>query len=410
MKSLINIRRLVAIFGETVCAIFKGVLAYGTRPPVSLALTIAFAIHPTLAATPFPLGVYVGNPNGTSASAEAVFEKAYGSYSASMGVQPRYITTYVDYTQPISAWPDQNNWQAWSNAKSPDAKALIPVIGFPMASTAPGSASADAQFRAFASGQYDAQIQSIVLGWVNNGFKTFFFRPGWEMNITGPTYVGSDAQSQCDWVLAFQHIYTVIKQTARTAKADVLVIWNPNETNYSSANAINNLYPGDSYVDIIGLDMYAAIYPYADQYSPTEYHDWDTQGEDMTTTQFIADPVNRAHYWSYPAATKWSNDGSGGHALSLASLTKFALAHAKPIAIPETGAGENGSDVSDDPTFPQWLSQQLTAAVVAGGKISFVGIWDSNAGGNYAFSDSSDKKPQEAAAWKTYFGVPAKRK
>ena len=387
----------------------RGIGAYRYGPALAPALVASvLATSVAVAATPFPLGVYVGNPDGTTPAYEQYFETAFNSFRTAMAVKPRFLINYIDYRLPVSSWPSNTNWQAWSNAKSPDARTLIPVIGFPMASIASGSLSPDLQFQAFASGQYDTEIKNIVLAWVNNGFKRFYLRVGWEMNITGPTYAGSDAQSQADWVLAFQHIYKIVKQTARLAGAAVPVVWNPNETNYTNANALLNLYPGDKSVDCIGMDMYAMIYPYADQSSPVAYHDWDTGLEDSTSAQFIADPVNRAHYWTYPAATKWVNDSSGGHALSLDDLIQFAINHGKPIAIPETGAGESGTDVSDDAAFPQWLAQQLTAAVAAGGKVAFVAIWDSNNGGSFAFSDASDNKPQEKAAWRSYFGALAK--
>ena len=42
----------------------------------------------------------------------------------------------------------------------------------------------------------------------------------------------------------------------------------------------------------------------------------------------------------------------------------------------------------------------------SGLKVGFVGIWDSNAGGNYAFSYAADSKPAELAAWRQYSGRP----
>jgi len=132
-------------------------------------------------------------------------------------------------------------------------------------------------------------------------------------------------------------------------------------------------------------------------------------GEDTSVAQFLADPVNRVHYWTSPAANEYSSDASGGHSQSLASIVQFAEAHGKSLAIPETGAGNsgNGTDVTDDAAFPQWLAQQLSVAKAAGETIDFVNVWDSNGGGNYEFSNAADGKPQEAAAWSKYFGVQA---
>ena len=360
--------------------------------------------------TPFPLGAYLGNPDDYSASAEATYEAEYNSFTSTMGVAPAYLDNYVDYTQPIDDWVENASFQAGSDAQSPDAKNLIPVIGLPMASINSSAGSANSQYQAIAAGDYDSVYQGILEAYVAQGYTNLVFRPGWEMNIQGPTYAGDTAQDQADWVAAYKQIYTVLHQEAATLGVNVTVVWNPSITNYTNANALTSLYPGNAYVDAIGADMYSDIYPYSDGTNssgqPT-YHDWDTGGEDTSVAQFIADPVNREHYWTYPAATEYSNDGSGGHALSLDQLLAFAEAQGKPFAIPETGAGnsDSGTDVSDDAAFPQWLASQLTAAESQGETIDFVNIWDSNGGGNYEFSNASDDKPLEAAAWAQYFGA-----
>lgn len=362
--------------------------------------------------TPFPLGAYLGNPDGGNASNEATFEASYKSFAALMGAAPQYLDNFVDYYQSVSGWDSNASWQAWSDAQSPLARGMTPVIALPLASLASGSPSADAQFQAIAAGQYDSVFQGIVTAYADQGFKTLAIRPGWEMNMTGPTYAGDDAASQADWVAAYQRVYTDLHQAAASAGVNLTVVWNPGVLNWSNAEATTNLYPGNAYVDAIGADVYSDIYPYSDgnnaQGQP-QYHDWDTGGEDTTVAQFIADPINRAHYWSYPAAIKWVNDASSGHALSLNQLIAFAEQQGKPFVIPETGAGNapSGTDVADDPTFPQWLGQQLTTAQQQGLHIGFVNLWNSNGGGQYEFSFAADNKPQEAAAWAKAFGAPA---
>ena len=357
--------------------------------------------------TPFPLGVYVGNPDDTSAATEAAFNAEFASFTSCMGEAPTYMDTYLEVTDPISTWASTTAWAAASFAQS-DAASTIPVIGLPLASVAAGSASSDAQFQAFAAGSYDTMLVQLVNEWVAQGFTNLVFRPGWEMNLQDNSYAGSSAQSQADWVSAFQHVYTVLHQAAAADGATVEVVWNPGVTSYSPAEATTNLYPGDSYVDAIGADVYSGAYPFSDSTTQTEYHDWATGGEDTSLAQFIANPINLEHYWSEPAATEWSSDSSGGHSQSLTSLISFAEQHDKPFVIPETGAGNTtgGHDVSDDAAFPAWLATQLTAAQQAGATVGFVDIWDSNSGGTYAFSDASDDKPNEAVAWAANFGAP----
>jgi hypothetical protein len=362
-----------------------------------------------MTSTPFALGVYAGDPNPGDPSGEAQFESDYTSFVNSMGTSPSYIDNFIDNTQPVSSWVANSSWQAWSNANSPDAQGLTPVIALPMSSTA-DSASPDQQFQAFASGQYDNVLTGIVDAWAAQGFTSLVFRPGWEFNLPGPNYAGDSAQDQSDWVAAFQHISTVLHQAGAADGVNINVVWNPGTTNYSNAEATTNMYPGNQYVDTIGADAYSDMYPYSDGTNADGqplYHDWDTGQEDTSVAQWMADPVNRAHYWSDPAATEWSSDSSDGHSQSLGSLMQFAEQQGKPFAIPEAGAGnsDSGTDVTDDAAFPQWLSQQLTAAQGNGLSVDFVNLWDSNGGGNYQFSYASDGKPQEAAAWAQYFGA-----
>lgn len=373
---------------------------------IGTALSVFSASHHARAATPFPLGVYVGNPNGSNAQDEAAFEANYARFVATMGTAPSLILSYIDYTQPISAWISNSAWQAWSNAQSPDARGLVPVIALPLYSIAAGSPSPDQQYQAFIAGSYDAVLQGVVDAWAKQGFTKLYFRPGWEMNIQGNTYVGSDAQSQSDWVLAFRHIFTVLHEAAAASGISVQIVWNPNVTNYTSPSATKMLYPGDAYVDVVGADAYADMYPFSDGGNPATYHDWDSGQEDTSIAQFIADAVNRAHYWTWPAATKYSQNSSQGHSQTMASLMSFAAAHAKPFAIAEAGAGNcNAStDVCDELSYPAWLAATLRKAAGKGLVIDFINIWDSNGGGNYEFSYPSDNKPNEATAWGKAFG------
>ena len=185
------------------------------------------------------------------------------------------------------------------------------------------------------------------------------------------------------------------------------ISWSPGTTNYNSSNTISSFYPGNNYVDVIAPDTYADVFPYNDSNNPLAIHDWATGGEDASLAQFVSNPVDRIHYWTYPAANEYTLDASGGTASSLDQYIAFAEQQGKSFGIGETGAGNSlyGNDVTDDAAYPQWLAQQLDAAEAAGVNIAYVNIWDSNAGGLYEFSNASDNKPNEAAAWAQYFGL-----
>ena len=358
----------------------------------------------------FTLGLYVGNPNGSDPNAEQAFEQNYASFVSTMGVAPTYISSYVDFSRPIEAWVGNQQWQAWSNAQSPVAKSLIPVLSLQLCSTDANAGTPQHQFREFANGKNDAIMSQIVDVWAQYGFTKLVVRLGAEMNVRTPGYAGDTAESQAMWVRAFRRVSGVLRREAKAHNMSLQVMWNPDTTSYTGPEATANLYPGDQYVDMIGADMYADMYPFNDSFNPPTIHDWDTGQEDYSFDQWVADPINRAHYWNYPAGMYINGvtpclDCSGGHSQSLDSLIAFALQHHKPFAMPETGAGHSGVDVNDDGNFPMWVAQELTTAQASGLKIAFVTIWDSNGGGNYEFSYPSDGKPEEAASWAKYLGA-----
>ena len=352
-----------------------------------------------MSATPFNLGGYFNGPNTGDPNARAAFEAEINSFIQLMGTTPQFVDTYVNQSKSVSDWVGDASWQAWTTAQFPSVKNSAPVIGLPFTSAGTGM-SADQQYQAFASGRYDGAIQGMVQAWAAQGFTTQYWRPGWEMNIPSmPSYAGTDSQMQADWVSAFQHISAVLHQAGQANGVNTQVVWSPSATNYDVLGVMKNLYPGNGSVDIIGADVYADMYPYNPLY------DWAKNDGtiDSSLSQWMADPVNRLHYWSNPAAIPGVNDASGGHNLSLQTLLDFAKAQGKPFAIPETGAGSSngGHDVADEAAFPGWLAQTLAAS---GDQIAFVNIWDANAGGNFDFSSSTANKPGEAAAWAKSFG------
>lgn len=349
--------------------------------------------------TQFPLGVYVGGPNGSDASANAGFDARYGGFKRVMGTDAKFMGAYIDQGKPIQDWASNASWTAWSWSQDGNARTMTPVIGMPMTSTAMGRSPGEF-YRNFASGQYDDAIRGTVRSWADQGFRTQYWRPGWEMNVAGmPSYIGDDAQTQSDWIKAFQHISDVLHDAGRQGGVDVQVMWNPNVQNWNATNPLA-LYPGNAHVDVIAADIYDNIYPYSlanlgkgDGTVASNFAEW------------VSNADNLRHYYSFPAATRWSLDGSDGHSMSLTDLLAFARQQGKPFAIPETGAGGSGrgeAAMRDNPVFPQWLATTLAQSGV---EVKFVAIWDVDYNGDWSYSAPDDTKPNEAAAWARNFGA-----
>jgi hypothetical protein len=78
----------------------------------------------TTGATPFPLGVFVGNPNYFDSNEEASFEANFNAFSDLMKTKPQFLDQYGDQRLPISGWVGQASWNAASMARRPCLKML----------------------------------------------------------------------------------------------------------------------------------------------------------------------------------------------------------------------------------------------------------------------------------------------
>ena len=361
------------------------------------------------ASTRFPIGVYVANPNGNDAVAEAAFETDFNSFVSAMGgARPATMNAFTDFGQDPSKWPSNAGWTAWSWVKSKVVgTSITPVIGIPMSDSKHWAGNAagwtnDDFFKGIINGTYDADYKGVVDGWANAGFKTMELRLGYEMDGGFmPWYMGDDAATQGDWVKAFQHLSTLMRTEAKADGAVAKVVWNPADINWTRLS-VQAAYPGDAYVDVISADAYSPLYPKG-------LYDWARNDGtvDATIQQWWADPVNREHFWSLPNANQWSPAGTG-NGFSLEDAVAMAKAHGKPLAVSETGAGGNGTTTgpSDEADFPKWLAAELASAQAQGVAIDHVNIWDAHLGdGNWDFSTPGAGKPLEAAAWAKYFGA-----
>lgn len=349
------------------------------------------------ATTKFPLGVYVFDPNATDPSAEAWFENQFNTFTAAMGTKPLYMDAFTDYYVDWSQWVPIQDGLARSWAASPVLGGVTPVMNIPMATSSDWN-DADQVFKDIIAGKHDDVFTGLIDSWKKVGYQTVYARIGPEMNGTfEPWFMGRDPATVADWTNAFRHIADLVHSISGIT---VKTVWNPAESNYTD-QPTSSAYPGDKYVDEIGVDVYNTMYP-------AELYDWDKNDGtvDSSLQQWFSDPVNREHYWANPNATEWNPNGYDPSQWGMKQVLAFANAHNKPIGIAETGAGGNGTSTGpvDDPDFPRWLYSVLSLPNAP--KVDYVNIWDINPGdGNWQFTDGS--KPQEAAAWRQYFGVPA---
>jgi len=369
------------------------------------------AACPALAQT-FPgLGCYVGNPGSTA------FENAMASFSTAMGQTPKTIDVFTDYTLPILSWPSNANSAASLLSKSASAQTLIPVVSvgladFPTASPSGtySESAAVGEMNAVAAGTYDSVFTGVINAYKSHGYSMIYLRIGWEMDGGyEPWYATKDTTTEAAYNAAFQHVANLAHNlipgfpiTGITVKT----VWCPADVNWVATSMLASgsapgVYPGDAYVDVMSIDSYSPCYP-------EDMTNWTTvpptQNAYTGTTaaaDWAAVAGNRNHFYDYPNATFWTQQSLGGWGMK--SAIALAVAHNKPFAISECGAGNKVTSTGplDDGNFPTYLANSLTSAITQGLHIEFANVWDINVGdGHWKFSDGS--KPNELASWQAF--------
>jgi len=198
-----------------------------------------------------------------------------------------------------------------------------------------------------ATGAYNSYFTTLAQNLVAAGMGNSYLRLGWEFNQTGyPWYAAGQPAA---FVAYWQQIVTAMRSVPG---AQFRFVWNPSRGDNGSKDlAMGNLanyYPGDAYVDMVGMDVYDTA--------------WNT----------------------YPGAVA-EFQKTLTRTWGLNWLASFGAAHSKPLAVPEMGLGPFGATATngvafvssgivsggDDPAFFtsmfQWIAQY---------NVSFVGLWN----------------------------------
>jgi beta-mannanase len=178
------------------------------------------------------------------------------------------------------------------------------------------------------SGRFDTYIDSWASGLAAYG-KPVLLRFAHEMhdNAMYPWAVGINGNTADDYVRAWKHVRALF---ARYDTSNVRWVWNPHTMGDARASVYSSiysaLYPGDEYVDVVGLDIYNTG-PGLDWGAPS----W------RTFSQVLSEPYR-----------------------AVASLTD------KPLILPEVGCTEVGGDKADwlASAFSMELSQFPRVAAV----------------------------------------------
>jgi len=210
-----------------------------------------------------------------------------------------------------------------------------------------------------AAGKFDHVFANFANTLVANGYPNAVIRIGWEFN--GDWYAWAAGKDPQSWITYWRRIVTAMRAApGSNFKFD----WCPG--NGWTAFRAEDAYPGDAYVDIIGLDEYNAT--------------WNANA--TTPALRWKEQVEQRH------GLKWHAD--------------FAAAHGKPISFPEWGTGtrHDGHGSGDDPLFIEQMAEWIASHNVA-----YHNYWDYDHP-HFSGRISDNGQPLAAAAFLKKFRLP----
>ena len=177
-----------------------------------------------------------------------------------------------------------------------------------------------------ANGSYDRYATALAQNLVSNGAGNIVIRLGVEANGDWEDdYVGRTASEMNAWATCYDNEVAAMRAVSG---ANFLFVWNPNVC--VDDLPLSEWYPGNSYVDIIGVDAYDI---------------------DCWTLRSVSQEG-----WTPYFTDRAANPQGGSDFPSLAGLEAFAAANGKPMSFPEWGLIRGWPD---DPSYVAGMAQMF---------------------------------------------------
>jgi hypothetical protein len=223
--------------------------------------------------------------------------------------------TWADWETPWMFSTTSDGWDAWL-AASPAHQVIMSMDLIPQ--TVSDNDDPLTWEQACAAGSYDQYATTLAKNLVSYGASGVVIRLGdeangsWEADFTGST----DTEMN-DWAKCYDNEVTAMRAVSGT---HFLFVWNPNTCTQNFA--LDEWYPGNSYVDIIGADAY---------------------DNDCSTKKTVSEEG-----WKAYSTNSSANTPNDPNFPSIANIEAFAVANGKPMSFPEWGLT---ADMPDDATY-----------------------------------------------------------
>ncbi|MGI8882332.1 MAG: glycoside hydrolase family 26 protein [Jatrophihabitans sp.] len=206
-----------------------------------------------------------------------------------------------------TTWEDDGTWRGTEAVWALENGSLAGFAG-KLSIAVPMLSNRSDSLQACAGGAYDRHFVALGKTLERYHHPDAFVRLGWEGN--GNWYAWSAGSDPRAWVACFRREVTALRSVDPSARID----WTMNKDGRIASQLI---YPGDAYVDVVGVDFYDTYPVYRTQ------ADWNA---DYLRTQ-------------------------AGGPRGLGSWLAFAKAHGKRLSVPEWGVNNRGGDGGFDNPF-----------------------------------------------------------
>jgi hypothetical protein len=251
-----------------------------------------------------------------------VDQSAINAVSSLTGVTYNCLDVFANPTPAWSDWESpwmfstqSDGWDAWL-AANPARRVIMSMDLIPQEVS--DNSNPLAWEQPCAAGDYNHYATTLAQNLVSYGAGNVIIRLGTEANGTWEAdYVGTTSAEMSAWASCFDNEVSAMRAVPG---AHFLFVWNPNAC--APDLPINEWYPGNSYVDIIGMDAY---------------------DKDCKTLKTVGQEG-----WA-----AYSTDGvSDPNFPSIANIAAFAAANGKALSFPEWGLGSG-----DDPAYVTDMGQ-----------------------------------------------------
>lgn len=204
---------------------------------VLLALLLSFSVT-ALAEAQTPI---VTRNLGVVIPWSATYLNDLDAFSQKIGAAPKIVGSFRDWTIPLIN-P--------SLMDAVTARGAIPQITWEPWDPTLGTNQLDYALSTIPSGAHDAYIQASAAAAAAYG-KPFQLRFAPEMNGSWAPWEGAiNGNTPAEYVAAWQHVVSLFRAAGAT---NVTWVWAPNN---GPTGTIASYYPGDSWVDVLGIDGY----------------------------------------------------------------------------------------------------------------------------------------------------------